>query len=343
MKKNWLILWFFGIGIMLTGLVGYGFFKKLEKDFQVPGPLTKAQILDIPSGLGILQIGMLLHEQGIIWDPLPFVWMSRWHTMVKERTHHKKETLKAGEYEISAKASAKEIYEALLSGKVYLHKITVSEGMTSAQIMDLLNGLPTLSGTLCPDLPEGTLLPETYLFPKGESRQALITRMKKAQEDFLDPLWTERSPQCGFKNKHEAIVLASIVEKETALPQERSRIASVFINRLHHQMLLQSDPTVAYVLHKEQGRPLNQGLSKEDLKIESPLNTYRHAGLPPVPICNPGKASLWAVFHPETTTFLYFVADGTGGHVFSSTLTQHVKNHQHWRKIRKKLKETIGS
>ena len=228
----------------------------------------------------------------------------------------------------------------LFQEKVYQHKFTAAEGLTTAQIVEHLSSLTALEGQIQKLPEEGTLLPETYYFSQGDLRQKIIKRMETAQKIFMDRLWRTRPLDSPFQTKTEALILASIVEKETGLPQERPLIAAVFINRLKKGMALQSDPTISYILHKEQGRTLNEGLTKNDLKYSSPFNTYQNRGLPPHPICNPGQASLEAVFKPAPSKALYFVADGTGGHVFSTTLKEHQKNHAKWRKIRQNLKKT---
>lgn len=316
----------FSLLFLLLVCAGYYTYSKFRNYFQSPGSLSQTKILVIPPGKGLAQIANLLVTEGVIKDSFAFYW--------GVRLQQKGRQLKAGEYEFPAAISPKQVVDLLISGKVYQHKITIPEGLTTDQILKEIKQSDILSGPISNPPMEGSLLPETYLFMRGDTRQALIERMQKDQNKILDQLWQNRSSDCPFKTKKEAIILASIVEKETALPKERPLIAAVFLNRLQKGMLLQSDPTVTYLLHKQSERPLNQALTKMDLKIKSPYNTYVYKGLPPGPICNPGKASLKAVFHPAPSQALYFVADGSGGHVFSTSLKEHQKNHRKWRKIR---------
>lgn len=249
--------------------------------------------------------------------------------------------LKAGEYEIPAHASIKEILDLLESGKTILRNVTLREGLTSYEILNILKDVPNLA--LSPDLKlpaEGTVLPETYSFVKGESAADIVNRMQVAMTGTIDELWPARSSDLPLANKEEALILASIVEKETGVPEERARVAGVFINRLRLGMPLQTDPSVIYALNKGQHQnngqgPLGRRLLKKDLEIDSPYNTYLYTGLPPTPICNPGRAAIEATLHPESHKFIYFVADGSGGHLFAETLAQHNENVANWRKIRK--------
>lgn len=249
--------------------------------------------------------------------------------------------LKAGEYEIPAHASIKEILDLLESGKVIQRQITIREGLTNWEIKQLLlahDGLAKVD-----DIPlkaEGMYLPETYSYQKGDSAIDIMNRMNAAFEKTLDDAWKSRVPDLPFTTKEEALILASIIEKETSVPEERRRVAGVFVNRLKRGIPLQTDPTVIYALtlgkHQNDGQgPLGRRLLKKDLEIDSPYNTYKYAGLPPTPIANPGKASIEAALNPEAHEFIYFVADGNGGHAFARTLEEHNANVAKWRKIRK--------
>ena len=211
--------------------------------------------------------------------------------------------------------------------------MTVPEGLTSQEVVSILNGAYGLVGEITATPPEGSLLPETYRYIYGDTKAEMIRRMSKAMEDELDVLWAGRDPSVPFHSPDEAVILASLVEKETAVPAERSRIAGVFLNRLKRGMRLQSDPTVAYGL--DQGGSLGRALTRDDLKAANPYNTYQIDGLPPGPIANPGKDALSAVLHPQATDELYFVADGTGGHSFAKTLNEHNQNVRQWRRLRK--------
>lgn len=239
--------------------------------------------------------------------------------------------LKAGEYAIPSAASMADIADILISGKSIEHKLTAAEGLTVRMIYDLVKADPVLMGDAGAVPVEGSLLPETYLFTRGTTREELIARMMKAEDDLIVKLWAGRAKDLPISRPLDAIVLASIVEKETALPAERPRIAAVFLNRLRRGMKLQSDPTVIYGLTR--GYPLDRGIRQSELARPTPYNTYVIAGLPPGPICNPGRDSIEAVLHPAQSDDLYFVADGGGGHVFSATVAQHRKNVARWRKI----------
>jgi UPF0755 protein len=232
--------------------------------------------------------------------------------------------IKAGEYAIPSRASMADIAAILILGKSIQHKLTAAEGLTSDMIYKLVVADPMLAGDAGPVPPEGALLPETYLFTRGTNRRALLDRMAAAQRKFLAAQWPHRAPGLPFNSPREAVILASIVEKETSLPEERRHIASVFINRLRAGMRLQSDPTIIYGVSR--GYPLGRGIRESEIAADMPYNTYVIAGLPPGPICNPGKDSLAAVLNPEQTSDLYFVANGKGGHVFSATIAEHARN-----------------
>jgi UPF0755 protein len=219
----------------------------------------------------------------------------------------------------------------LISGRVMEHKLTAAEGLTSEMIAGLVNANRALVGPLRSAPAEGTLLPETYLFTRGTQRGAILARMHAAQAHFLADAWATRAAGLPLKSPAEAITLASIVEKETAIPAERRHVAAVFINRLRLGMKLESDPTVIYGLSK--GYPLGRGLRASELASVTPYNTYQIAGLPPTPICNPGKDSISAVLNPAHSGDLYFVADGTGGHVFAATKAEQDRNVARWRRI----------
>jgi UPF0755 protein len=221
----------------------------------------------------------------------------------------------------------------LIEGKSIAHRITAAEGLTSAMIYDIVRRNPFLAGDPSAHPLEGTLLPETYLYTRGTARKEMLDRMARAEQKLLARMWPTRSSGLPFKSPDEAVILASIVEKETALPEERPHIAAVFINRLRLGMKLQSDPTIIYGLTR--GYPLGRGIRESELAAPMPYNTYVVAGLPPTPICNPGKASIAAVLHPQVSGDLYFVANGTGGHVFTSSITEHEENVAKWRQIEK--------
>jgi len=221
----------------------------------------------------------------------------------------------------------------LASGKLHWRKITFAEGLTSREISELLYDNELLDGDFTP-FKEGDFLPETYIFSRGEKRQKIVNQGKDALQKVLQKAWNERDTDLPLKNKEEMLILASIVEKETGIAGERPQVASVFINRLRKGMLLQTDPTVIYAI--THGKyDLNRPLMRKDLEIDDQYNTYKYAGLPPTPICNPGAASIMAVAHPDKTPYLYFVASGNGGHNFARSLSEHNANVNKWRRLNK--------
>ena len=288
------------------------------RDFDGPGPLAAAKILVIPKGAGAHEIGALLAANGVVGNGTIFAMGS----YVTGRAHE----FKAGEYEFAAGISPAGAADLIDSGKVYRHKLTVPEGLTSAQIVALIDAAPALEGVVDAEPVEGTLLPDTYFYVMGDTRAALLERMHRAMEKDLAEEWAARAPGLLLASPAEAVTLASIVEKETAKPDERSRIAGVFIERLKLGMKLQADPTVIYVLSKGGAAQLGRPLDHDDLAVDSPYNTYLKNGLPPTPIDNPGLAALHAALHPDDRGELYFVADGSGGHAFAKTLEEHNKN-----------------
>ncbi|MHA1597368.1 MAG: endolytic transglycosylase MltG [Alphaproteobacteria bacterium] len=290
-----------------------------------PGPSKTKNTVIIPRGGGVETIARTLVGAGIIGDQLIF--------RLGARVSGVDKNLKAGEYTFPARISAEDAAKILESGKTVVRRLTVPEGLTSAQIYLLLADADGLTGDIA--LPvEGTMLPETYHFSYGDSRRELARRMQDKMREKLASLWAARSPELPYETPADALILASIVEKETALAAERPRIAGVFLNRLKKGMRLQSDPTVIYGVSDGAGY-LDRELTRADLKAANPYNTYQNKGLPPGPIGNPGAAALDAVFGPEPTDDLYFVADGTGGHVFAKTLKAHNRNVKKWRKFRK--------
>lgn len=254
---------------------------------------------------------------------------------VAARLSGKSTRLRAGEYRIPPRASTKMILDILVNGQNVVRRITVPEGKTSAQIFDLLLQTAGLTGDLPPVPPNGTLLPETYTFSYGVPRTVILQRMRESMTKTVDDLWPYRDPDLPYTTKNEALTLASIVEKETSVPEERPRIAGVFINRLKQGMRLQTDPTVIYAI-TDGTMDLSRRLTHADLRVDHPFNTYTRKGLPPAPICNPGRDSILAVLKPAKTDEIYFVADGTGGHTFSKTFAQHKRNIAAWKRARRK-------
>lgn len=279
----------------------------------------------VRAGIGLRGIAKELGKAGIVAHPNLFYIIVR----LSGNTH----SLKAGEYAFADGVSMAEIVDQMASGHAIVHKVTVAEGLTSQMAYNIVKQHDDLTGDAGAVPEEGTLLPETYLFERGASRRSILDRMLADQKDFLDREWPKRDKRLPLKSKREAIVLASIVEKETSLPEERRHIASVFYNRLKTGMKLQSDPTIIYGLTK--GYPLGRGILKSEIEQVTPYNTYAIVGLPAAPICNPGKDSIAAVLHPDNTDDLYFVADGSGGHAFSATLGAQIRNVIRWRRMEK--------
>lgn len=287
----------------------------------LPGPLKESKTIIIPRGTSAQEIGRILDANDLLINPLLFRATSR--MMAEDR-------LQAGEYRFEPGQSAVDIAVMLRDGKTVVRQFTAPEGLTSEEIKALLQAVPALTGDVGQTPPEGSLLPETYRYSYGDSRASVLERMQKAAKDALDELWKKREEGLPLASPQEALILASIVEKETGKkPEERAKVAGVFINRLRLKMPLQTDPTVIYALTKGKN-PLGRSLTKADLATPSPYNTYLNAGLPPSPICNPGHAAIEAVLHPEKHEFLYFVADGTGGHAFARSLEEHNKNVVRW-------------
>jgi UPF0755 protein len=311
-------------------LIGGGGAAWFWNAFNTGGPLRDETVLVIPKGSGVNAIADILAGAGVIDNPLVF--------KLGVKFFAKDQPLHAGEFRFPTAASPRGAMQVLIEGKSVLHRITLAEGWTVREIFDVLAASPLLEGPLPPPPAEGSLLPETYFFVRGDSRGALVERMKGNMADTLAQLWAKRDPKVSLATPAEAVILASIVEKETGLKDERARVAAVFHNRLKKGMSLQSDPTVIYAVTLGKA-PLGRDLTYADLKLDSPYNTYVIAGLPPSPIANPGTAALTAVLHPKSTKELYFVADGTGGHAFAETMDGHIKNVAKWRKLQKQNKQ----
>ena len=245
--------------------------------------------------------------------------------------------LKAGDFEMAQNASARQVVEALSEGRTVSYKVTIPEGLTSFQIVERLKADPNLNGEIAVVPAEGTLLPETFVLQRGAQRQQVLDQMAAEQRKMLDRLWEGRKADLPFKTPEEALVLASIVEKETGRNDERDRVAAVFVNRLRQNMRLQSDPTILYGLFG--GKTLwGKPILRSEIQQKTAHNTYQVDGLPPTPICNPGRAAIEAVLNPADTKELYFVADGNGGHVFAETLKDHNANVQKWRAVERDIK-----
>lgn len=289
-----------------------------NKRFEEPGPLTQDKVVNIPRGLGVRDIGELLAREGVIRDPWIFVIGSGAMKM-------RGADLKFGEYQFTKGASPRDVAETMNEGKVVQHQVTIAEGLTSEQIVARLLENDKLTGNLREVPREGSLLPDGYRFTRGTTRDDMIKRMQAAQARILKEAWDRRAPDLPVRTPEQLLVLASIIEKETGKPDERTRVAAVFANRLKTKMKLQSDPTIIYGLVGGKGS-LGRGILKSEITQPTPYNTYVIEGLPPGPIANPGRASIEAAANPARTKELFFVADGTGGHAFSETYDQHQKH-----------------
>lgn len=290
-----------------------------------PGPLSEPVNVVIRHGQPTTEIGVALEQSGVVSD-------HRLFTLTTYLTRAARGDLKAGEYEFPAGASLSQVLSILRSGRVVVHKVTVPEGWTSSEVVERVNAHPALTGTIADRPPEGSLLPDTYVFQRGVTRDALIARMRQSQAALLDELWDKRAADLPIKTREEAVILASIVERETAVAEERQQVAAVFVNRLRRNMRLQSDPTIIYGITGG-NRRLDRPITRSDISEATPYNTYRIDGLPPTPIANPGREAIAAVLQPGAADHLYFVADGSGGHAFAKTLSEHNENVRRWRTI----------
>ncbi|RDE05418.1 endolytic transglycosylase MltG [Sphingomonas aracearum] len=294
------------------------------RGWQGAGPLERPTTISIAPGTGTVGAARQLERAGAIRSSRQFRWFSRFLGGGKG--------IKAGEYEIPAHASASEILDLLESGKTLQRLVTVPEGWPSVMVADAINKAPELTGRV--EAPrEGSVLPDSYSYGRGDSRQAVLARMQKAMQTYLAKAWASRKPNIAVKTPEQALVLASIVEKETGKPSERRTVAAVYGNRLRQGIPLQADPTVIYPITR--GRPLGRRIRQSELHAKNGYNTYASAGLPVGPIANPGRASIDAVLDPAPSKALYFVADGTGRHVFANTLAEHNANVQKWYAIRR--------
>ena len=311
--------------LLMAGLAVGVFYWWASGRIAAPGPAREPVIVQIPRGTSIGGMGQMLEARGVIDSALLF-------ELAAQMAGAK--PLRAGEFQFPARASIAAAVDVLQNGKPVQHKITVAEGLTVAEVLALVRALDLLDGEITLKPEEGTLLPQTYFYIWGDSRDALLQRMRQAMTETLNELWAKRQAGLPLNVPREALILASIVEKETGIAAERARVAGVFVNRLRANMKLETDPTVIYGLTRGQ-KPLGRELQRPDLQVETPYNTYRIVGLPPGPIANPGRAAIEAALNPAATNELFFVADGSGGHAFAETIDQHNKNVEKWRQIRK--------
>ena len=312
--------------VLLAGAALYA-----VRAYDAPGPLAVADVVLIPRG-GLDQVADVLAQEGVV--------RSAFTLRVAALATRGQGAIRAGELEFPAAASLRQVLEVLRTARPVQHRLTIPEGLTAAQVAVLLDRAPALEGN--PAVPEeGRLLPETYAYERGTPRATLVERGRIAMDRALERSWAARSPAVPLDAPRDALILASIVERETARPEERPRVAAVFLNRLRHRMKLQSDPTVVYGASGGTG-VLERGLTKADLERADPYNTYRIAGLPPGPISMPGLASLRAVMQPANTDDLFFVADGSGGHAFARTAEEHQRNVAHWREV-ERARQAVAS
>jgi UPF0755 protein len=302
--------------LIVGGTIAYG-----RYEFTRPGPSEEAMTVTVTAGSTLNNVAEAFERQGII--------SSRWIFWAGVRLSEQESSLKAGEYLIPAGASMREVMETLVGGRSIAYAVTVPEGLTSKEIVDRLMANELLVGDIRTVPPEGSLLPETYHFQRGDTRENLLNRMRRDRDRVVTEIWNRRAEGLPIATIEEFVILASIVERETALADERSRVAAVFINRLRRDIPLGADPTLIYGLYGGGNRALTQS----DLNTPNPYNTRLNVGLPPGPIANPGRAALEAVANPSRTNDLYFVADGTGGHVFAETLEEHNRNVARYREL----------
>ena len=309
---------------LIAAATAYGGWVWVNQQFEAPGPSEEQTTLMLPRGAGLIAIAGQLEREGVVEDARLF------RLMVQ--IDQGERSLRAGEYRIPQAASMREVYALLREGRTLMHPVTAAEGLTTAMIVRIVDASDVLTGEITRIPAEGALLPETYMVDRGTPRQAVIDRMEAAQAELLAQAWPNRADNLPYATPEEAIIIASIVEKETSVASERPLVASVFVNRLRRGMRLQSDPTIIYGI--TQGEPLGRGIRRSELdNTNNPYNTYHINGLTPTPIANPGRESILAVLNPPQTDYLFFVADGTGGHAFSATYAEHNRNVAVWRRI----------
>ncbi|AMW34786.1 endolytic transglycosylase MltG [Haematospirillum jordaniae] len=313
-----------GVLVVCAGIFAF----RVHQRYGEPGLHEQDVVVLIPRGSGLAGIAERLHGAGLLPGRLDTEIF-----LLSARIDGRSASLKAGEYAIPAGASMAAVLDQLAAGTgMVRYPLTIPEGLTTAEVLSRVRDMAVLDGELTVSPGEGTLLPETWQIMRGDSRDAVVRRMMGAMDDTLEALWSQRVEGLPLQDRRQALILASVVEKETAVPGERPRVAAVFINRLRLGMPLQSDPTVIYGLSPDDGS-LDRALLRKDLEQDHPWNTYTRPGLPVGPIANPGRESIAAVLAPAQTKDLYFVADGTGGHVFAETLDEHNRNVARWRKI----------
>src|SRR3979490_1357010 len=318
------------ITIVLVLMIGAGgVYVYGKQKLEAPGPLQDDKVVNMRAGAGMTDIADSLQREGVIDN-------NRWAFIGSVFALKARSELKPGEYLFQKNASLRDVIGTIVEAKVVQHAVTIPEGLASEQIVARLSDNDIFSGSVREIPREGTLLPETYKFPRGTTREQVITRMQQAQKRSLAEIWERRSPDIPVKTPEQLVTLASIVEKETGKADERSRVAAVFTNRLRQKIKLQSDPTIIYGLVGGKGT-LGRPIKRSEIQHASPYNTYVIDGLPPGPTANPGRPSLEAAANPARTRDLFFVADGTGGHTFTETYDQHQKNVAKLRTMEKQI------
>jgi UPF0755 protein len=329
-RNPWVVVGNAVITLVLVLMVGVGgAYIYGKQKIEAPGPLKEEKIVNIPARAGMTDIADALQREGVIDS-------NRWAFIGAVFALKARSELKPGEYLFQKNASLRDVIGTIVEGKVVQHAVTIPEGLTSEQIVARLSDNEIFSGSVREIPREGTMLPETYKFPRGTGREQVIARMQQAQKRAIAEIWERRTPDLPIKSPEQLVTLASIIEKETGKSDERSRVASVFVNRLRQKIRLQSDPTIIYGLVGGKGT-LGRPIKRSEIQQPSPYNTYVVDGLPPGPIANPGRASLEAAANPARTRDLFFVADGTGGHAFSDTYDQHQKNVAKLRAMEKQI------
>ncbi|MCQ2966155.1 MAG: endolytic transglycosylase MltG [Alphaproteobacteria bacterium] len=320
MKISFLFKLFIVFLVLISGSSVFSYYSLLYEQNELEEPYH----FIVEKGESLHHIAARLKEENVI-NSISVL-------KVASRLSRKSTSIRAGEYKFPAKSSAKEILDILVSGQFVVRRVTIPEGKTSQQIFDMLLQTSGLTGDLGVPPENGTLLPETYTFSYGIPRSVIVDRMKEGAKKAIDELWETRKPDLPYQTKQEALVMASIIEKETAIPEERPHIASVFVNRLRQGMRLQTDPTVIYAVTNGT-MELKRKLTISDLRFQHPFNTYTNKGLPPAPICNPSRDAIFAALNPIESNDIYFVADGTGGHTFSRTFAGHQQNIRSWKRV----------
>ncbi len=334
-RNQWVVIGNLVITILLVGLVGgMGAFLYARQAFVAKGPLQQDRAVFIERGSTAEQIAQTLERNGVINSALLF--------SAAVQLYGVRGDLKWGEYMFPRAASTAEALSIVLDGKPIEYRITIPEGLTSEQIVGRLRDNDVLTGDIARIPREGSLLPDTYRFTRGTTRQQMVDQMTQFQSRLLQQIWARRSQELPVRTPEELVILASIVEKETGKAEERTRVAGVFVNRLTRRMRLQSDPTIIYGIVGGRGA-LGRAILQSDIQRLTPYNTYQIDGLPPTPIANPGRAAMEAVANPARHRELYFVADGTGGHAFAETLEQHNRNVANWRRIERERAEASGT